>query len=75
MHSHNHKSDLGADKQSSSNHLAMTASGGMVADNHHNMIAKAAYYAAEKRGFAPGCALDDWLAAERGIAMSQSSKN
>jgi hypothetical protein len=31
------------------------------------MIAEAAYYAAEKRGFAPGGDLDDWLAAEREI--------
>lgn len=27
-------------------------------------IAVAAYYIAERRGFAPGCELDDWLAAE-----------
>ena len=28
-------------------------------------IARAAYYLAEQRGFAPGHELDDWLAAER----------
>lgn len=28
------------------------------------MIAEAAYYRAEKRGFAPGNELEDWLAAE-----------
>lgn len=27
-------------------------------------VAEAAYYLAEKRGFCPGCELDDWLAAE-----------
>jgi hypothetical protein len=27
-------------------------------------IAREAYYRAERRGFAPGCELDDWLAAE-----------
>lgn len=27
-------------------------------------IAEAAYYRAEKRGFTPGYALEDWLAAE-----------
>jgi hypothetical protein len=32
-----------------------------------SMIAEAAYYRAEKRGFAPGQALDDWLAAEKEI--------
>jgi hypothetical protein len=31
------------------------------------MIAEAAYYRAEKRGFAPGLEPDDWLAAEKEI--------
>ena len=31
------------------------------------MVAQAAYYRAEKRGFAPGCELDDWFAAEAEI--------
>jgi hypothetical protein len=31
------------------------------------LIAEAAYYRAEKRGFAPGKELDDWLAAEKEI--------
>ncbi len=31
------------------------------------MIAEAAYFRAEKRGFAPGAELDDWLAAEADI--------
>ena len=31
------------------------------------LIAQAAYYRAEKRGFAPGRELDDWLAAESEI--------
>ena len=34
-------------------------------------IAEAAYFLAEKRGFAPGKQLDDWLAAE--IAIDQHS--
>ena len=33
-----------------------------------SMIAQAAYFRAEKRGFAAGCELDDWLEAEREIA-------
>ncbi|QGU32588.1 DUF2934 domain-containing protein [Thermochromatium tepidum] len=33
----------------------------------HAMIAVAAYYLAERRGFAPGGAEADWLAAERAI--------
>lgn len=32
--------------------------------DRHNMIATAAYYRAEKRGFDGGCAMDDWLIAE-----------
>jgi hypothetical protein len=31
------------------------------------MTAEAAYYRAERRGFAPGRELDDWLAAETEI--------
>lgn len=31
------------------------------------MIAEAAYYIAERRGFEPGAELDDWLEAESGI--------
>jgi len=31
------------------------------------MIAEAAYYLAEKRDFASGHALDDWLAAEQQV--------
>jgi len=30
-------------------------------------IAEAAYYISERRGFAPGCELEDWLAAEAQI--------
>jgi Protein of unknown function (DUF2934) len=30
----------------------------------HRMISEAAYFLAEKRGFEPGLALSDWLAAE-----------
>lgn len=33
----------------------------------HRMIAEAAFYNAQKRGFAEGHALEDWLAAEEEI--------
>ena len=33
--------------------------------SHHHRIQVAAYFRAERRGFTPGHALDDWLAAER----------
>jgi DUF2934 family protein len=34
-------------------------------EDRYEAIARAAYYRAEQRGFAPGLALDDWLEAER----------
>lgn len=34
----------------------------------HAMIAEAAYYRAQRRGFAPGHELEDWLQAEAGLA-------
>jgi len=37
------------------------------------MIAEAAYYLAERRGFAPGYELADWLAAEREIDRALES--
>ena len=33
----------------------------------HDMIAQAAYYRALQRGFAAGCELEDWLAAEQEV--------
>ena len=33
----------------------------------HRMIAEAAYFIAEKRGFAGGHSLDDWLTAEQQV--------
>jgi hypothetical protein len=38
-------------------------------DERHQMIAIAAYYLAESRGFAPGEAEQDWLRAERVIDL------
>lgn len=34
------------------------------ASKRHAMIAEAAYYCAQRRGFAPGHELEDWLQAE-----------
>jgi hypothetical protein len=38
----------------------------------HKRIEEAAYFLAERRGFAPGHALDDWLAAEDAIDMEDA---
>ena len=34
------------------------------AEEREHLIARAAYFRAEKRGFAPGCELEDWVQAE-----------
>jgi hypothetical protein len=39
----------------------------------HSLIAEAAFFIAEERGFAPGQELDDWLAAEREVDQSLSA--
>ena len=39
-------------------------------EKREQMIAEAAYYRAEKRGFVGGQELDDWLAAEAEIASA-----
>ena len=41
-------------------------------DELGGMIATAAYYLAERRHFAPGFELDDWLAAERQVLGSSA---
>ena len=51
---------------------AVTASGTASANfdpssSREALIATAAYYRAEKRGFAPGHETEDWLAAEREV--------
>jgi hypothetical protein len=38
-----------------------------------SMIAEAAYYRAQRRGFAPGHELDDWLEAEAELARAPAS--
>lgn len=40
------------------------------AETRHQMIAQAAYFRAEHRGFADGGEFDDWLEAEREIART-----
>jgi hypothetical protein len=40
---------------------------GMDGSERQARIAQAAYFRAERRGFTPGCELDDWLAAEEEV--------
>jgi hypothetical protein len=44
---------------------AASVGGSIDADARHGMVAQAAYYVAERRGFGAGAELDDWLTAER----------
>jgi hypothetical protein len=37
-------------------------------EKRHHMVAEAAYFHAERRGFQGGCPLEDWLEAEREIS-------
>lgn len=41
-------------------------------DRQHYQVSLAAYYKAERSGFAPGRELEDWLEAERDILGSSS---
>jgi hypothetical protein len=36
----------------------------LSAQERERLVAQAAYFRAEKRGFAPGCELQDWVEAE-----------
>jgi len=45
----------------------------LLADRHHR-VQVAAYYLAERRGFAPGHELDDWLAAEEAIEAEDAAR-
>ena len=38
------------------------------AEERRNLIARVAYFRAEKRGFSPGCELQDWVEAEREVS-------
>jgi hypothetical protein len=46
-------------------------SGGIDLDEFREMVATAAYYRAEKRGFESGHEMDDWLEAEQEISKQR----
>ena len=43
-------------------------------EGRHDMIATVAYYRAECRGFAEGCELEDWLAAEAEMIFAAAGR-
>jgi hypothetical protein len=49
-------------------------SGGVSEAARREMVEKAAYYRAQRRGFSPGYEMDDWLAAEEEITALLAGK-
>ncbi len=45
---------------------------GVSSEERHQLIAEAAYFRAERRNFAPGYELEDWLDAETEVEMMLS---
>lgn len=66
-------------ESASSASTASTASGarqagvGLSGDHRRDAIARAAYYRAEQRGFAPGYEVEDWLEAEREVLAKEGA--
>ena len=48
--------------------------GGVNSETRHQMVAVAAYYLAEQRGFCPGYEIDDWLAAQEEVDRRLSNQ-
>ena len=48
---------------------------GPAEEERHRLVAVAAYYHAEHRGFAPGCEMDDWIEAEAEIQEAGGSQS
>lgn len=46
-----------------------------LSENREARIAEAAYWRAERRGFAPGSELDDWLSAEKEIDQQNDRRD
>jgi hypothetical protein len=81
QHKHHPKSEAAA-KQTAAQPAAATASAGnrqqsqgITEGQRHGMIAEAAYYLAEQRGFQGDMALNDWLQAEAGVSARFAAKH
>lgn len=44
--------------------VRITPAPAVTSEERERLVARAAYFRAEKRGFAPGCELQDWVEAE-----------
>jgi hypothetical protein len=60
------RTSMGTDPQSTQTNSS-ERHGGTGTELRHEMVAEAAYYLAEKRGFVPGKELEDWHEAESRI--------
>ena len=54
---------------------AVSASASASEEQVRAMIAEAAYYRAEKRGFSPGMEIEDWIAAEADVRSRALGRN
>jgi hypothetical protein len=50
-------------------YYAIAAQAPHLMGDYHRLVADAAYFRAERRGFVPGHEAEDWLAAEAEIAL------
>lgn len=51
-------------QKSSAPEICKDAAPAITPEEREHLIARVAYFRAEKRGFAPGCELQDWVEAE-----------
>lgn len=69
------ESQPGAELSARASERVEDARDGQAAEERHQRIAVAAYYRAERRGFMPGCEMDDWLEAEAEVREDSASEN
>jgi hypothetical protein len=59
------RAQVAGTKQQKGDSKPLPASGpALNVEERNRLVAQAAYFRAEKRGFAPGCELQDWVEAE-----------
>jgi hypothetical protein len=62
------QSATASEKPVSSAHHGATQGSAHTEEQHRSVVAIAAYYLAERRQFAPGFEVQDWLAAEKQVS-------
>lgn len=64
-----------ANSPAADNGLEGAECAGLSREEKHHLISKAAYYRAERREFAPGFEVEDWLLAEADVEAQLSSES